>query len=203
MGPDTVHFGRRCKTGTGCGRYAAGLESAAQIGQRLLSDAVNFPEDRGIDAGRSSGVAPLNVQDLLGFLRGPWLFERKVFDAIREEDATATGQARYTDELMNGQPGLRYREDGELDLGDISVQTEREYIYGFLADGGIAEVRFADGRFFHVLDLSKGMVRVEHQCGDDHYQGLFRVLTDKAWLSVWRVTGPRKSQVITTHFIRP
>lgn len=168
-----------------------------------MSDTVHFPEERGTDTGRSSAIAPLHVHDLIAFLRGPWLFERKVFDGTREQEATATGTAHYDDELMNGQPGLRYHEDGELDLGDIKVQTEREYIYGFLADGGVAEVRFADGRFFHVLDLSKGMVRVEHHCGDDHYQGLFRVLTDKAWLSVWRVTGPRKSQVITTHFIRP
>ncbi len=168
-----------------------------------MSDAIHYSEDRGTDTGRSSATAPLNVQDLIGFLRGPWLFERKVFDGMREEEATASGTAKFVDEMMNAKPGLRYREEGQLELGDITVETEREYIYGFLADGGVAEVRFADGRFFHVLDLSKGMVRVEHQCGDDHYQGLFRVLTDQAWLSVWRVTGPRKSQVITTHFIRP
>lgn len=168
-----------------------------------MSDTVHFPEERGTDTGRSSATAPLNVQNLLGYLRGPWLFERKVFDSARDQEVTASGTANFIDELMNGQPGLRYREDGELDIDGVKVQTEREYIYGFLADGGVAEVRFADGRFFHVLDLSKGMVRVEHQCGDDHYQGLFRVLTDDAWLSVWRVDGPRKSQVITTHFIRP
>lgn len=168
-----------------------------------MSDSIHFSEDRGVETGRSSGLAPVHIHDLLNYLRGSWLFERKVFDALRDETATATGNARFADELMNGRPGLRYREDGELELGDITVQTEREYIYGFLADGGVAEVRFADGRFFHVLDLSKGMVRVEHQCGEDNYQGLFRALTDQAWLSVWRVTGPRKSQVITTHFIRP
>jgi len=168
-----------------------------------LSDQIQYSEDRGVETGRSSGAAPINVHDLIGYLRGPWLFERKVFDAIREQEATANGTARFTDELMNAKPGLRYREDGEMDLGELTVQTEREYIYGFLADGGVAEVRFADGRFFHVLDLSKGMVRVEHQCGDDLYQGVFRVLTEQAWLSVWRVTGPKKSQVITTHFIRP
>jgi hypothetical protein len=167
-----------------------------------LSNDIHYAEERGVETGRSSASAPVQVNDLLGYLRGAWAFERKVFDSLRDETATATGQARFNDELMNGEPGLRYREEGELDLGDITLHTEREYIYGFLANGGVAEVRFPDGRFFHVLDLSKGMVRVEHQCGDDQYQGLFRVLTDKAWLSVWRVTGPRKSQVITTHFIR-
>lgn len=168
-----------------------------------MSDNIEYSEDRGVETGRSSGAAPVHVHDLIAYLRGPWLYERKVFDATAEQEVTASGKVQFADELTNGQPGLRYREDGEMEIDGIAVQTEREYIYGFLADGGVAEVRFADGRFFHVLDLSKGMVRVEHQCGDDTYQGLFRVLTDQAWLSVWRVTGPRKSQVITTHFIRP
>lgn len=157
--------------------------------------------ERGVETGRSSGTAPFHVHDLIEYLRGAWVFERKVFDGATEQEVTATGQARFVDELMNGAPGLRYREDGELDLNGVTLQTEREYIYGFPAHG-VAEVRFADGRFFHMLDLSKGIVRVEHQCGDDTYHGLFRVLTDKAWLSVWRVDGPRKSQVITTHFLR-
>lgn len=157
--------------------------------------------DRGVETGRSSGSAPFRVDDLLQYLRGGWLFERTVFDTLRNDKATAEGAARFADELMNNEPGLRYRETGELKLGGITLETEREYIYGFPAHG-VAEVRFADGRFFHMLDLSKGMVRVEHQCGDDTYQGLFRVLTDKAWLSVWKVTGPRKDQVITTHYLR-
>lgn len=167
-----------------------------------MSPAEDITSDRGVETGRSSQTAPFHVHDLLEYLRGPWMFERKVFDMHTGKEVTARGVANFLDELMNGKPGLRYREDGELDLGGMVLQTEREYIYGFPADS-LAEVRFADGRFFHVLDLSKGIVRVDHACGDDRYQGLFRALTEIAWLSVWRVDGPRKSQVITTHYIRP
>lgn len=167
----------------------------------ILSGANDIPGDRGIEAGRSSAAAPFRVEDLMSFLRGTWTFERKVFDGLTGAEATAGGKVRFTDETVNGAPGLRYREDGELVLGGDTFETEREYLYGFPAHG-VAEVRFADGGFFHVLDLSRGIVRVEHRCGDDVYQGLFRALGEQAWLSVWRVAGPRKSHVITTHFIR-
>lgn len=167
-----------------------------------MSASKDMPEERGIETGRSSQTAPFHVHDLLAYLRGTWAFERKVFDALTNSEATAQGVARFSDELMNAKPGLRYREDGELKLGDITLETEREYIYGF-PDEAVAEVRFPDGRLFHLLELTNGIVRVEHKCGDDDYQGLFRALTEIAWLSVWRVTGPRKSQVITTHYIRP
>lgn len=158
--------------------------------------------DKGLDTGRSSGeAAPFHVEDLLGYLRGPWLFERKVFDGLRDEDGTCTGRAAFTPHSHNAVEALNYSELGELNLNGITVTTEREYIYSFPSPSQ-AEVRFTDGRFFHLLDLTKGMVRVEHVCGDDTYQGLFRILSDKAWLSVWRVKGPRKSQVITTHYLR-
>lgn len=166
-----------------------------------MSDEHTIPDERGVETGRSTGSAPFHVHDLRAYLAGPWLFERTVFDAKTDAKHTARGQAAFIDEPVNGEPGLRYRELGELELNGERLETQREYIYGFPAHG-VAEVRFDDGRFFHVLDLSKGIVRVEHKCGDDTYQGLFRVLTEQAFLSVWRVDGPRKTQVITTHYLR-
>lgn len=162
---------------------------------------MSVQDDKGIDAGRSSDAAPFHVEDLLGYMRGAWLFERKVFDGLRGDEATCTGRSVFTPHRHNGVEALNYAEQGELNLGDLTITTEREYIYAFPAPSQ-AEVRFTDGRFFHLLDLTKGMVRVEHVCGEDTYQGLFRILSEKAWLSVWRVTGPRKSQVITTHYLR-
>lgn len=153
--------------------------------------------DRGIDTGRSSATAPFNVEDLFHFLGGAWRFERKVHDGLLDQEGDCIGTAQFTPDGDE----LNYREEGGLKMGDIETTTEREYLYSFPAPS-MAEVRFPDGRFFHVLDLTKGIVRVEHQCGDDVYHGLFRVLSNQAWLSVWRVTGPRKSQVITTRYLR-
>lgn len=153
--------------------------------------------DRGLDTGRSSATAPLHVEDLMGFLQGAWRFERQVHDSLLDQVGDCIGTAQFD---VDGQ-GLKYHEDGELSLGDIETTTERTYLYTFPAPS-MAEVRFPDGRFFHLLDLTKGIVRVEHLCGDDTYHGLFRVLDERSWLSVWRVIGPRKSQVITTRFLR-
>jgi len=153
--------------------------------------------DRGIDTGRSSATAPFHVEDLSNYLLGAWRFERKVHDSLLGQEGDCIGDAHFT---PDGET-LTYREEGELKMGDIETSTEREYLFGFPAPS-MAEVRFPDGRFFHLLDLTKGIVRVEHQCGDDVYHGLFRVISPRAWLSVWRVQGPRKSQVITTHYLR-
>lgn len=153
--------------------------------------------DRGLDTGRSTSAVPCRIENLQSFLHGPWRFERKVHDTLIDQQGDCLGDASF---LADGDK-LIYREEGELKMGDIETNTEREYHYTFPAPS-LAEVRFPDGRFFHVLDLTKGIVRVEHQCGEDTYHGLSRVLSDKAWLSVWRVTGPKKNQVITTHYLR-
>jgi len=153
--------------------------------------------DRGLDTGRSSATAPHHVENLSGYLHGAWRFERKVHDSLLDQEGDCLGDASFSEDGDK----LLYREEGELKMGNIETSTEREYVYNFPASS-MAEVRFPDGRFFHVLDLTKGIVRVEHQCGDDTYHGLYRVLSDRAWLSVWRVKGPRKSQVITTHYLR-
>lgn len=153
--------------------------------------------DRGIDTGRSTQGAPLNVEDLYGYLEGTWQFERKVHDTLLGQEGDCIGVAQF---YANGNT-LNYEEEGELTMGEIVVSTERTYLYKFIAPS-MAEVRFSDGRFFHVLDLTKGMVRVEHQCGEDTYHGVYRVVEPRVWLSVWRIIGPRKSQVITTRYLR-
>jgi len=153
--------------------------------------------DRGIDTGRSSATAPFNVEDLFEFLEGTWQFERKVHDSLLDQEGDCIGVAQFYADGDN----LNYREEGELKMGEIVTSTERDYIYMFPAPS-IAEVRFTDGRLFHLLDLTKGIVRVEHECGDDTYQGLYRALGPNGWLVVWRIKGPRKSQVITTRYIR-
>ncbi|MCW8915625.1 MAG: DUF6314 family protein [Magnetovibrio sp.] len=158
--------------------------------------------DRGIDTGRGTVADPVNVDDLYQFLEGTWQFERKVHDSILNQEGDCIGVAWFSaDEPHNGQDTLAYREEGGLEMGEIKTAVDHEFRYAFPANS-MAEVRFPDGRFYHVLDLTKGIVRVEHQCGDDTYHGIFRVLAPQAWLSVWRVMGPETSQVITTRYIR-
>lgn len=157
--------------------------------------------DRGLDTGRSSATAPFNVEDLFGFLHGTWRIERKVHDSKLDQEGECVGEASFTTSDIGPGDALAYREDGDLTMGAIETTIQPEYMYSFAAPS-MAEVRFADGHLFHLLDLTKGIVRVEHQSGDDVYHGLIRVLSDQSWLSVWRVVGPSKSQVITTRYLR-
>ena len=94
---------------------------------------MSVQDDKGIDAGRSSEAAPFHVEDLLGYMRGGWLFERKVFDSLRKDEATCTGRSAFTPHRHNGVEALNYSEQGELNLGDLTITTEREYIYTFPA----------------------------------------------------------------------
>ncbi len=158
--------------------------------------------DRGIDTGRGTVADPVNVDDLFQFLEGTWQFERKIHDSKLNQEGDCIGVAWFAaDEPHNGHDTLSYSEEGGDKIGDIETVIEREYRLAFPASS-MAEVRFTDGRFFHVLDLTKGIVRVDHQCGDDTYHGVFRVLAPDVWLSVWRVMGAEKSQVITTRYLR-
>ena len=161
--------------------------------------------DRGLDTGRFMGCSsannPHNVEDLLGFFQGSWRLERKVNDSLLDQEGECAGDAHFTLTTHGGKQALNYREESDLNIADLQTLSVSEYLLAFSAPS-MAEVRFPDGRFFHLLDLTKGIVRVDHQCGDDTYHGLFRVLSADSWLSVWRILGPQKSQVITTRYLR-
>ena len=138
--------------------------------------------DRGVETGRSSAMKPLRVEDLYGFLKGTWGFARKVHDGVDKAEEESTGEAQF----LPDDDALAYSETDIKGEEAHPAQFPRAFRYGFPAPS-MAEVRFDDGSFFHLLDLTKGMIRV---------------VSENAWLSVWRVTGPEISQIITTHYLR-
>ncbi len=154
---------------------------------------------RGTDGPRRAASRPFRVSSLYAFLKGPWSLQREVHEAGEGRHAVFLGEAVFA--AAPESDNLGYTETGELETATGVFAATRELQYTFMGPD-LAEVRFNDGGFFHVMDLSNGISRVEHTCGDDFYQGLFRVLDDENWLSVWRVSGPRKNQVITTRYKR-
>ncbi len=88
-----------------------------------------------------------------------------------------------------------------LVLGAFTGPAERVYRDGFPAPGR-AEVAFEDGRPFHDLDLSHGRWSVAHRCRDDLYRGSFEIEGRDRWTVVWRVSGPRKDQVLRSRYDR-
>lgn len=97
--------------------------------------------------------------------------------------------------------GLSYRESGHLAFADYRGPAERVYRFRFPGPGR-AQVFFADGRFFHALDLSGGADNVEHRCGDDLYRGRYALEDAQRWTLRWRVTGPRKDLLLATRYLR-
>ncbi len=97
--------------------------------------------------------------------------------------------------------GLSYREAGDLAFADVRGPAERAYRFRFSGPGR-AQVLFADGRFFHALDLSSGADSVEYLCGDDLYRGHYVLEDAQRWTLRWRVTSPRKDLLLATRYLR-
>ncbi len=88
-----------------------------------------------------------------------------------------------------------------MTLGAYLGEAIRRYLFRF-AGAGTAMVSFEDGRPFHRLELRNGLARVRHDCGPDLYEGRYRLLGPDQWLLSWRITGPRKRQLITSRYRR-
>lgn len=147
---------------------------------------------------RESPVRPATaVPDLAGFLAGEWRLRRRVRDRAARRCGRLVGAAHV--ESRGGT--LHYRETGTLSVAGWTGTAEQRYRFE-LRGGARAHVAFADGRPFHVLDLSAGLALVAHDCPPDAYRGRYVVSGADAWRLSWRVLGPRKNIIISTLFVR-
>jgi hypothetical protein len=137
------------------------------------------------------------VPDLHAFLAGTWRVARRLWDHRLGHRGSYEGEAVFA---LEGE-GLAYRETGLLRLGAHEGVASRALRFEFPAPAR-ACVLFADGRPFHVLDLSRGAWEAEHACGDDLYSGSFRALGSAVWIANWRIEGPRKAQLIESLYAR-
>lgn len=97
--------------------------------------------------------------------------------------------------------GLLFEERGTLAFGTYLGEATQRHVFR-LQSAGSAAVCFENGALFHCLDLTKGAALVRHDCAADRYEGRYHVLDPNCWVLSWRVTGPRKRQLITSRFIR-
>jgi len=129
-------------------------------------------------------------------LAGGWRIDRQIADARSGGVASMTGTAQFVADAG----GFAYHETGQLVMpGGACFHAERRYLWRF--SGAMIEVRFEDGRLFHLFDPARPGVPVTHPCGEDLYEGRYALSTD-GWQAQWRVKGPRKDQVITTDYRR-
>jgi hypothetical protein len=139
------------------------------------------------------------VTDVLAYLAGSWRVARSVRDLDGGDEGEFTGTTLFAP-LEGG--GLLHREAGTFVWRGVARPAGRTL--RFLPGGspGTADVRFADGRPFHDLDLSSGRHVTDHPCSADLYRGEFTVRDEDHWRTVWRVRGPAKDLVLTTDYSR-
>lgn len=138
------------------------------------------------------------VPDALGYLSGRWRAERTVRDLASGEEGRFEGTVVFGP-LEGG--GLLQSESGDFTWRGVTRPAERTLRF-LPGPGGTADVRFADGRPFHDLDLTAGRHVADHPCSADLYRGEFTVRDADHWRTVWRVRGPAKDLELTTGYAR-
>ncbi|MFI9344436.1 DUF6314 family protein [Streptomyces sp. NPDC052773] len=140
------------------------------------------------------------VPEVLAFLAGSWRVERSVRDLASGDEGRFDGTTVFGP-LEGG--ALLHRESGTFVWQGVARPAERtlRFLPG-AAGAGTADVRFADGRPFHDLDLTTGRWVADHPCAADLYRGEFTVREPDHWRTVWRVRGPAKDLVLTTDYAR-
>ncbi|MEU6355612.1 DUF6314 family protein [Streptomyces sp. NPDC047072] len=139
------------------------------------------------------------VADVLTHLAGSWRTERTVRDLASGDEGEFSGLTVFG-QLEGG--GLLSEESGTFVWQGVPRPAERTLRFLPGPTPGTADVRFADGRPFHDLDLRTGRHATDHPCAADLYRGEFTVLDADRWRTVWRVGGPTKDLLLTTDYAR-
>ncbi|MEU3146165.1 MULTISPECIES: DUF6314 family protein [unclassified Streptomyces] len=150
------------------------------------------------------------VPDALAYLRGSWRVSRTVRDLASGDLGRFEGTTSFGPLKGDGPPedgGLLYQESGTFTWQGVPRPAERTLRFLPASSrgsrpGGAVDVRFADGRSFHRLDLSAGRYVADHPCSADLYRGEFTVRDEEHWRTVWRVRGPAKDLVLDTGYVR-
>ncbi|WP_405934979.1 DUF6314 family protein [Streptomyces longwoodensis] len=141
------------------------------------------------------------VPDALAYLAGGWRVRRSVRDLASGDVGAFEGATVFRPSAEDG-GGLLHHERGTFTWRSVARPAERTLRFLPGPVPGTAEVRFADGRFFHDLDLTRGRHVADHPCSADLYRGEFTVLDADRWRTVWRVRGPAKDLLLTTDYTR-
>lgn len=143
----------------------------------------------------------------LADFEGRWALTRRIDDARANARGRFEGEARFT----AAPGGLAYVEEGRLRLGTAPPMTAtRRYFWravpgvvrGEGATGGVIEIDFADGSFFHAFPTDAARPEAEHACAPDHYRVRYDFTAWPAWRAEWRVLGPRKDYRMVSDYRR-
>jgi hypothetical protein len=150
----------------------------------------------GIVSGMDDAVTALTPPELAAWLPGEWTVTRVINDGAGRFE----GRASFVSD-PDSPLSLIWHEHGRLRLAGHDGPAGRTLRIE-PAGRGTWEVRFADGSPFHRLDLSSGSDDVTHPCGADVYRGRYEIQAPDRFTVTWRVTGPRKDDLIVSVYER-
>ncbi|MFF1380154.1 DUF6314 family protein [Streptomyces sp. NPDC058308] len=142
------------------------------------------------------------VPRALEHLAGQWRVERTVYDLADGSEGRFTGTTLFSPLPAPEAGGLLHHESGTFTWRGTARPAERTLRFLPGEAAGTARVEFADGRFFHDLDLRSGRWTTEHPCVRDLYRGEFEVVDADRWRTRWRVGGPAKDLLLVTEYHR-
>jgi hypothetical protein len=153
----------------------------------------------------ASVIVPGEVADTLTFLIGRWTIVRSIVDHRSGTPGTFEGSAALvalsTPDSGAGVTQARYEESGQLHFGSYTGSARRCFDYVRYNGTGVM-ISFADGRPFVDLDLTRGIWRSIHRCGEDLHEIVTAVRSDAVLEERWRVRGPLTNYDATTTFTR-
>ena len=130
---------------------------------------------------------------------GEWAVERAIEDVRAGRQGRFAGRAAFRPAAGGG---LDYREEGTLAFGDgPAMAASRDYQWRD-GGGGVIEVRFSDGRFFHRFLPEEPEPADVHLCDPDTYRVRYDFARWPLWRAEWRVTGPGKDYSMVSRYRR-
>ena len=139
------------------------------------------------------------VSDVVSFLRGTWIIERRIVD----ERAGEVGNFAGTAEFAPDGDAWSWVEAGELQWVADTHKAGRRLLVAVRPEVPcVVDVTFDDGRFFHRADLSSGSDAFVHGCPPDTYSGTWTVDSADQFRLTWDVEGPAKRITIRSTYCR-
>lgn len=127
---------------------------------------------------------------------GLWRLEREIEDARAGQTVRFSGTALFSSDTE----GLLCEEAGDLILpGQPPMRATRRYLWR--QQGEDIAVLFHDGRPFHLIGPG-ARPAAEHDCAPDLYRVRYDFRLWPDWEAEWRVSGPRKSYVMRSRYLR-
>lgn len=143
------------------------------------------------------------VADLRSYLLGHWRLKRILRDRGSGAEGALTGSVLFTAD----DDGLHQREEGTMVWSTSTGSTHtglarRDYLLRPAGESGAMDVLFADGKLFHLLNLSAGSWSSGHWCAPDDYRVRYTARSPDRLDFEWEVSGPAKNQLLRSSLFR-